>query len=375
MKRLASALVCVLALVAAAAVSRTLAAPPPPRAVPVIPGPIAPPPPPPPFPPPLPVRTPCDRVDEEATARWAHVEGGWSGGDGVLSVALRRKRTLWFFGDSIVSRRDGGGYAFVRNAAVEEEANGTLRTLAPTSDGKSLIGFPEPPAERWLWPGTAFTVGRHLWLFASEMRRSGSGFWGFRYVRSWLFELTLRSDRLVELRRVPLAADGVVWGASVIHADGWLYVFGVHDHTTFKHPHLARVSEADPLARWDYWSGTDWSGPPSTRGRWRGSVANEFTVVAAKTGVVLASVDPATQGTLSAYSAPSVVGPWTALGPVAVLPAGSGEFAYNALLHPRRKGRYLVSFNVAPRISHETDPLTRQALMPRFIDLDTGCFP
>src|SRR4051812_33697267 len=108
------------ALLLAAALVPVALAIAPPRPVPVTPTPLVPP-----LPGPAPPITPpkpCAHFDAKTTARWAHVRGGWSGGDGVFSVAVSPRLTLWLFGDSIVARRGHPGYAFVRNSAVEERA-------------------------------------------------------------------------------------------------------------------------------------------------------------------------------------------------------------------------------------------------------------
>jgi hypothetical protein len=311
--------------------------------------------------------------DEKATARWAHVRGGWKGGDGVFSVAVSPGLTLWLFGDSIVARPGRSGYAFVRNSAVVERRDGTLVTTEATSAGRSTIGFDDPPDEIWFWPGAAFTVGSHLWLFASEMHKTGPGFWGFEYRQSWLLRVALRGRRLVELQRTALPSDGVVWGAAVIRKGEWLYVFGVHDEKTAKHPDLARVLAADPLGPWTYWDGSEWTLTPARHARWRGSVASEYSVVPTRAGVALVSASGDLDGSVQAFHAPGVLGPWTRLGLIYKPPVSNGSFAYNALLHPLAGGDYLLSYNIAAVRSGGSDPLTPPALLPRFARVPARC--
>ena len=346
------------------------AAAPPRRPVPVTPEPVLP------GPPLSPVPRPgksCARFDKKTTQRWAHVRGGWSGGDGVFSVALGRGRTLWLFGDSIVARQGQSHYAFVRNAAVEEMADGRLVTTAATREGRSTLGFADPPTERWLWPGTGFMANSQLWLFASEMRKTGPGFWGFEFRRSWLFRLALRRHRLVELQRTPMPADGIVWGAAVISSDDWLYIFGVHDRKTAKHPRIARAPRTDPLAPWSYWNGAEWVATQGDAARWRGSVASQYSVVPSGGGIALVSAGAMLDGSVSAYWAPAVVGPWTHLGLVFRPRLARGWFAYNALLHPLPNGDFELSYNIAstrPEASAAPDP---RMMLPRFAHVPAAC--
>ena len=339
----------------------------PPRPGPVIPTPLLPPP-----PGAGPPRA-CAHFDPETTARWAHVRRGWKGGDGAFSVAVSPTVTLWLFGDSIVARPGRPGYAFVRNSAVEERADGTLVTTEATSEGRSTFGFDDPSDQRWFWPGAGFVVGSQLWLFASEMYKSGSGYWGFAYRRSWLLRVALRGRRLTELQRTALPSDGVIWGAAVIHDGEWLYVFGVHDHKTSKHPHVARVPAADPLAPWTFWDGAHWTPSAAQHARWRGSVASEYSVMPTATGVTLVSAGGAFDNGVYAFRAPGVLGPWAQLGSIYKARVSKGTFAYNALLHPRSDGDYELSYNIASLRPRESDQLTPGGLLPRFARVPAWC--
>lgn len=305
--------------------------------------------------------------------RWAHVRGGWSGGDGVFSVAIAQRRVLWFFGDSIVARHDQPGYRFVRNAAVIEGPQGQLVTTDATREGRATIGFDELPSARWFWPGAAFSAGGRLWMFASEMRKKGEGPWGFAYVRSWLLRLAVDGTKVVELSRAPLRQDGIVWGAAVLKSGKWLYVFGVHDHPTFKHPHLARVLAADPTGPWDYWDGLAWAAEPAHRAHWLGSAASEFSVVRTRRGVALVSLNAHAHNTVEAYRARGPAGPWVALGEIFKPTTGHARFPYNALLHPMANGDFLVSWNIASSDPRAAVKLTPRALLPRFARLRAGC--
>jgi hypothetical protein len=355
--------VLLLGVVAASAV----AIPPPPGPlVPVVPEPAAP------FPGFLPIRI-CPRAfDHQTTKRWAHVRGGWRGGDGDFSVALPGRRTLWLFGDSIVSHPGRGGYAFVRNAAVLQQPDGSLVTTAASAAGQNTVGFHDPPDQHWLWPGAGFMLGRRLWLFESEMRKSGPGFWGFQYERSWLFQMRLRGTRLTEVRRVALPADGVIWGAAVLKDGPWLDIFGVHDHQTTKHPHVARVLGSHPLGPWTYWDGTSWTAESTPHADWHGSVASEFSVFRDHGRIELVTSGRGLDAGVHTYSAPAVTGPWEDDGGPYKPDVPLGTFAYNPLVHSRAHGHFELSYNIASLDPDHSTPPTPDAMRPRFADV-TGC--
>ena len=357
-------------MVGALAVSATAIPPPPGPLVPVVPEPARP------RSPTLflPVRV-CPKpwsFDRRLTSRWAHVREGWRGGDGDFSVALPRRQTLWLFGDSIVSRPDQDGYTFVRNAAVLEQRDGSLVTTAATAAGQNTVGFRDPPDQHWLWPGAGFMLDGELWLFESEMRKSGPGFWGFQYERSWLFQMQLRGTRLIEVQRIPLRADGVVWGAAVLKDGPWLDVFGVHDHQTTKHPHVARILRSDLLGPWLYWDGSIWTGEDTSHADWHGSVASEFSVARNGREIVLVTAGGGLDQGVHTYFAHDVTGPWTDDGGRYKPNVPPGTFAYNPLLHPLRTGGFELSYNVAPLHPGQGPPATPDAMLPRFADV-TGC--
>src|SRR3954447_3319401 len=355
-------------LVGVLAVSAVAVPPPPGPVVPVVPEPAAP------FSGVLPVRVCLRRAafGRRMAERWAHVRGGWRGGDGDFSVALPRKRTLWLFGDSIVSRPAQRGYTFVRNAAVVQQRDGSLVTTAATAAGQNTVAFRDPPDQHWLWPGAGFMLGGRLWLFESEMRKSGPGFWGFQYVRSWLFQMRLRGTHLTEVRRVPLPADGVIWGAAVLKDGRWLDIFGVHDHQTTKHPHVARVLGSDLFGPWIYWDGTSWTGQTTPHADWHGSVASEFTVVRDHGRIALVTAGGGLDAAVHTYSAPRVTGPWEDDGGGYRLHVQPGTFAYNPLLHPLAHRRFELSYNLASVDPDAGAPATPDAMRPRFADV-TGC--
>ena len=301
------------------------------------------------------------------------MRGGWRGGDGDFSVALPDGRTLWLFGDSIVQKAKQRDYSFVRNSAVIQERDGSLDTTAATQAGQNTVGFDDPPDQRWLWPGAGFVVHSQLWLFESEMRKTGPGFWGFGYVRSWLFQMDLRGRRLVELRRVPLPVDGVIWGAAVIPKGPWLYIFGVHDHAASKHPHVARVAADGLLGPWAYWDGSAWSGVPLPHADWHGSVASEFSVIRGPFGIALVSASGGLKSQVLSYQAHNVTGPWAEIGVIYRAHVPPGRFAYNALLHPLPGGDYLLSYNTASAKPDAQVPLSPAAMRPRFADIPRSC--
>ena len=95
---------------------------------------------------------------------------GWIGGDGVYSVAMTPKRTVWLFSDTWVGKvRDGRRVdaTIVNNTiGVQEGANGRVAfSIARGKDGKPIAQIVPADGRSWFWlpawpiaPGCRFSL-------------------------------------------------------------------------------------------------------------------------------------------------------------------------------------------------------------------------
>jgi hypothetical protein len=96
-------------------------------------------------------------------------QDGWYGGDGAYSIALDKKRSLWLFGDTFVSKEKGrkdrigmevilGTTLAVSTCAGEQFS---IRYYLKKTNGKFASSF---GPDQWLWPQDPFIADRVLYI-------------------------------------------------------------------------------------------------------------------------------------------------------------------------------------------------------------------
>ena len=290
----------------------------------------------------------CGTPDPGLDSIWQRVTGGWQAGDAAYSAPLSGRRALWLFGDSLIARN--GATIIVRNAAVLARADGSMATVPPT-DLRDVPYAATPPgvaASNWLWPGWLGQVDGRLWAFFSEIRRTGPGGWDFRFVGSWLARVDPATLRIRGMRRIVPRSE-IAWGAAIAQTARYDYIFGVHDHGSVKHLHVARVSRARGLTGpWRYWDLHRWAKRPKPEAHVLIDVSNQVSVLRLADGYVLITHDPVLGSAVRALRAKSPVGPWR---PASVLyhavPRTPTGITYNAQAHPELPGPGLaLSYSV-----------------------------
>ncbi|WP_328421231.1 DUF4185 domain-containing protein [Streptomyces sp. NBC_00443] len=306
----------------------------------------------------------------------------WTGGDGTHSVRLPDGRVLWLFSDTYLGQVYSPPNPFgeshtwreataplVRNSAVVMRDGRLERTLATPL-------FPDPAPNQWRWPVAARVEPRSpgspervlrvlLWV-----RAAGQPPWIFGVpTATEVATLTLPDLRVesvvkvLDQQLVPDPSRRVLFGTTLVEADGWTYVFGGDDGQAASRPashaYVARVPEgrlAEPGA-WQYWNGSEWAGagarPRAVLGDGRRTgVGSAFSVVRVRGTYVLFTMAAGTKGltTVTSYWACSPAGPWH--GPTKdfspALPQGGQVAAYNPQTHPELSDdrRLVLSYDV-----------------------------
>lgn len=328
-------------------------------------------------PPPDTARLPAERaVDFDRL--FQRSGGGWTGGDGTLSVRLPDGRSVWLFGDTLLGTVSPDGTRpadtpFIRNSLVVQNG-AALETRHRSHGGTPGAFFTPPSGQGWFWPGDATVEGRHLRIFLHRFEQQAPGLWAWRWVDTHLATLSLPALSLIDTRPAP-SENAVIYGACVLESERHTYIYGTRDGVFPKQAHLARAPAGRLQGPWHYYDGRRWTDRSQRSAAILGGVSTQYGVIQDRDRFYLFTMDGRTpfSNEIVVYRAARPTGPWQ--GPVLVLrapQAGRQVAAYNPFVHPQftQNRRVLVSYN----LNHLSDPaaLYRDAALyrPRFIRVD-----
>jgi hypothetical protein len=309
--------------------------------------------------------------------------GGWTGGDGTLSVPLGDGRTLWLFGDSFLGTVNPDGTRpedapLVRNCIVVQDGD-TLSTRTGGSPAAPESFFPPQAPGEWCWPADATVQNGKVFVILHRFHQGRPLLWDWQWTGTVVAEMGLPE---LEIERItPLAvANGVMYGAILERAEG-IYIYGVAEHGNSRWMHVARAPPGRFLGPWTFFDGSGWSPDPASTRPVLDGVSTQFGLVALPgDGLALVTMDNRVpfSADIVMYRAAHPEGPWQ--GPCRLYrapEAGAAIAAYNPFVHPQftTGDRLLVSYNV----NHVTEPaaLYRDATIyrPRFIRIDPSACP
>lgn len=304
--------------------------------------------------------------------------GGWTGGDGTLSIGLPDGRSLWLFGDTFLGqvrpdRSRPADSPLVRNCLVIQDGEDLLTRHGGTARHPTAFLASQNP-ELWYWPGDGTVVGDRLQVFYHRFRQVTSGIWG------WVWDGTVIATlKLPDLDLVGVAPriddNGVIYGSALLEWGSWVYIYGTLSQGSKKHLHLARAPRKDLEAPWQFWDGRQWSSDAQTSRSVLAGVSSQFSVLPLASGFGLVTMDDRTpfSDRLVLYRAERPTGPWQ--GPVDIYQAPEADgaiAAYNPFVHIQfgHANGYLISYNINE--VNDPDRLYADANLyrPRFIRAD-----
>lgn len=322
---------------------------------------------------------------------------GWTGGDGIFSLALDGRdalasagsgsRTVFWFSDSMIGTVDGRG----RHAAGSKMINNCMAILQGNLPAAQNIRFfwhcdeddtprsvfhPRTDASRsdeWYWLGDGFVQNDELVVFGMRMTRRGTG-GVFDFVQRGhaLIRAKVKANGGIEEQAqldLPLwspAKDGrteLALGSGVLlhdarsgasNPDGFLYVYGTWNRGFDKELVAARVrpENVGVLRTWRFWNGTRWSTELDDLAAICGRVSSELSVTPLPDGrYVLVFLEGGMGDWVSVRLGASPVGPFGPTHRIWRCPEVASHrrvFAYNAKAHPHlsAEGELLISYNV-----------------------------
>jgi hypothetical protein len=308
--------------------------------------------------------------------------GGWTGGDGTLSVALLDGRTLWLFGDSFLGTVNSDGTRpedtpLVRNCIVIQDGD-ALATRTAGSPAAPKAFFPPLPPGEWCWPADATAQDGQVRVILHSYRQGRPLLWDWQWTGTAVAELGLPELKIERI--TPLAvSNGVMYGAILEQAEA-TYIFGVEARGSARWMHVARAPPGDLLGAWAFFDGKQWSMDQAATRPVLDGVSTQFAVVDLADGLALVTMDNRVpfSADLVMYRAARPEGPWQGPCRIYRVPeADAAIAAYNPFIHPQftAGGRLLVSYN----LNHVSEPaaLYRDASIyrPRFVRVDPAACP
>jgi hypothetical protein len=179
---------------------------------------------------------------------------------------------------------------------------------------------------------------------------TGPGMWDFQWMGTDM--VSFRLPGIEQEIVLPVSnATQVQYGAAVMEAEDFIFIFGTEDAGDNKYAHVARVRNFEISGSWQYYSQNGWSVESANTCRMLAGVANQYSVVPVGGEFLLMTMDTRVPfgNRLVAYRSENPFGPW--FGPVLVYtaPEAHGDvIAYNAFAHPQFSDGdlILVSYNL-----------------------------
>ncbi len=284
-------------------------------------------------------------LDERYTQLLRRDSGGWTAGDGSISVPLPDGRRLWLFGDSYlvdVRKSDTTLPCLfqVRNAVMVQNGN-EFRTLIDSSQtGVQRTFFRDYPwSDTTLyWPNDGFVKADTIYIFLGKIKNDAS----IASLGNYLAKLHYPDLKLLSITALPDFAK-INFGVSIIYdsASGYYFSYGVRANWIVFEPYVARFKLDHLLSGWEYFNGTSWSDDPlqaakisnAAMGAAFGVVkhANLYYIFSQENGFLTSGGGRH----LYAYRSTSPTGPF----------AGE-QLLYT--IEDKWKGEYLVTYNAMP---------------------------
>jgi hypothetical protein len=325
---------------------------------------------------------------------------GWTGGDGVYSVALNTRTFAWFFGDTWIDRVKGDRHheaTLVNNSMAIQQgtaaATAEMRFFFSRDANGQPAAFIRPNDGRgWFWIFDGVTTPEGLYIFLIQIdRTSGDTVFGFQVVGTWLGHVSNPGESPLSWRitqsKVPgstfSTAGGILWGSAIVPIDDFLYIYGtveeVNGNVARKHMILARApaSSLADFSTWRFYADGNWVMDYRRVSRLSADMPHEYSVTylpALKQYAAVYSEDGLSKNILLRLS-PAPEGSWGE--PIQIFQCPEAEwdesiFCYAAKAHAdlsRRPDRLIITY-IANSVDFDRVANDVRLYRPRFLQLN-----
>ena len=204
--------------------------------------------------------------DESYTQLFRRNTGGWTAGDGSISVALPNGRSLWLFGDSYlddvrISDTTLPCLFQVRNAVMVQNGKEFSTLLDSTQTGVQRTFFRDYPwSDTTLyWPNHGFVEKDTIYIFLGKVKNDAS----IAFLGNYVAKLHYPDLKLLSITSLPDFAK-INFGVSILYdsSSGYYYSYGVRANWIVFEPYIARFKLEQLLNGWEFFNGSSWSSDP-----------------------------------------------------------------------------------------------------------------
>ncbi|HEY9843015.1 MAG: DUF4185 domain-containing protein [Candidatus Sericytochromatia bacterium] len=196
---------------------------------------------------------------------------GWTGADGLYSIALGPQRHLWLFGDTLIGSRQGAGrtIASMPRNSLAVQTNGQWRFFWRSGPKGEVFAAPDP--QHWFWPGPGTLYQGKLYLLLPEFAPDAAGgVFGFRHTGLYLVTVSNPdadpADWRIDYRALNWGTQSgkegpTAYSVAALVVSDQLYVYGYADRASRRQARLLRIALADLASGQSesYWDGRGWS--------------------------------------------------------------------------------------------------------------------
>jgi hypothetical protein len=298
---------------------------------------------------------PQDRIgqfDEEWQQNFNTRCCGWTGGDGVYSIALKDGRSLFIFGDTYLGEVNDDNSRATSTPAVKNSIviydHGEIETYFDNSEEKPKSYFQTNQSDSsWFWPGHGYEHNGIIHFFLSEFKTSGTGVFGFKWVGSSIatIETSSLGKNLPSITKWKHDTDIHFGNATLIHED-YLYAFGIRAFRVY----IARSKLGE--FEWEYLVDDGWSTIANDATSLSGVyVSEQFSVININETFVILTQGAMLGKEIFTYTSSNLMSDWSE--PQEIYKTTEPEsdttiITYNALAHPQfnRNNELLISYCV-----------------------------
>jgi hypothetical protein len=205
------------------------------------------------------------RFDTVFTEYFRRNSGGWTAGDGTISVPLSDKRVIWLFGDSYIVDVDTTDNTLpclfqIRNCmmvqdSIDRNAFITYYDSNATGINRTFFKLPENPEFQLIWPDHGYEYQDTVFIFLEHLDNET-----WELIDIYIAKLLMPDLQIIEMEPLPDMGD-YSFGRCVLtdSTAGYRYIYGNKVNWIVWEPFLARCPLDGLFGPWEFWAGDHWT--------------------------------------------------------------------------------------------------------------------
>ena len=293
--------------------------------------------------------------DSKFTEHFRPLSGGWTAGDGTISVPLPDGRVLWLFGDSYLADVNPIDTTVpclfqVRNVVTVQQGTRFTTLLDSSQSGVQRTFFRDYP---WsdtslYWPGSGFVHNDTIYIVLGRIKNDAS----MTGLGNYVAKMHYPDLKLLSISPLP-DFDKINFGISFLYdsASEYYLAYGVRANWIVFEPYIARFKIEHILDGWSYYDGSNWTNDVTKAKKISdGAMCAAYGVISRNSMYYMISQDngflsPGAGRHLYAYRSHSAIGPFK-----------GQQLLYT--IEDKWKGQYLVTYNAMPHPEVYRDSLS-----------------